>query len=488
MSLARKVALNTSALTLGRVALAGSGAIGTVVATRYLGYESFAALTIALLLISVFALMGDAGVYTVVARELARRPDEEDRLMAATLGLGLVVAFAAAVVAVLVSQIAYAGADDYLVRLGTAVMLVQVLLTALAGTATAYLTAHQRMLPVAVASIVSSVGFLIVLALAVSLDWGFTGVAAAYAFGGALTALPILAVRARRPLRVGRDRALWLELARWAAPQGAILALGVLLFRIDSFLLSFLSSDREVADYGVAYKVIEFLVLIPGLFMLTLFPEFARAQRRSPALAGMAQAAFTLLQIAVVPVLLVFIGFAPEVVGVLAGPEYVGAANVLRILTVALAFLYLNSLFFHALVAMGELRRLLYMLLGVLVGNVLLNLWAIPRWGADGAAAIVVLSELATLSIGMWLFREASALPRPFRLARVLSAGLAGTAVVVGARVLSEQAGLPDWATLVAGSACVLAVYAAVLRLLDAIPGELQDLAAGLLARARGRS
>lgn len=486
MDLARKVAVNTANLTVGRLALAGSGLVGTAATTRYLGLEAFGSLTVALLLVSVFATLGDGGVYQVVARELARRPEDEPRLLANTLGVGLVAAVVTTGLAVLVGTIAYAG-DRERIHQGIAILAVQLLFTGVNGTAFAFLTVRQRLAPMAIAAVLSSLAFLVALGLAIWLDLGFAGVAAAYAIGGIANSGPAVWVLRGR-LRPAADLGMWRDLARWAAPQGAIVVLGVVYFRLDSFLLSFLADRREVALYGLGYKVVEVLIFVPGYFVATLFPEFARAERRSERLAGMTQAGFTLLELMSVAVVIVFAGFAAETVRVVGGPRFADAAPVLAVLTAALVFLYLNTLFFQALVAMGEQRRLVWSVLAVLAVNIALNFLLIPPLGAMGSALAVVTCEILSLAIGLTLYRAvAGELPRPFRVPQVLAGVAAGGLGVVAAKAAGELTGAPDLAVIAVGAPLALALFGGTLVALRSVPGELVDITVALRARLSRR-
>jgi len=487
VSLARRVAVNTSALTLGRIAFALSGLVGTAVATRYLGPEVFGSLTLALVLVSIFAMIGDGGVYSAVSREITRAPERERALLANALGLGLAVAVVAALGALVASWALYPGADGALVRQGAAILVIQVLATALTGTAGAHLVAHQRLVPVAVASGAAALAFLVVLGLTLLLDWGFAGVAAAYATSATLVAAPIAVTWREHGVAIAADLAEWRQLARWAAPQGAIVIVSVLYFRIDSILLSFLGTDRDVAYYGLAYKVIEVLMFVPTYFMASLFAEFARGRRHSDELSGRAQAAFTLLQLAALPVLVVFTVFAAQVVRVVGGPEFAGAAAPLALLVAAMLPFYLGVLFSQALIAQGEPGRLLVLLLAVLAANVALNVLLVPSLGARGAALAVLLSEVAALAAAMVLFGRLARIPRPFRPGAATLAAAAALAVAVAVRLAGEAAGAPALTVLTAGVPLALAAYAGVLAALDAVPGEITDLLAPALRSTRAR-
>ena len=484
MELARKVAVNTANLTVGRLALAASGLVGTAVTTRYLGIDAFGSLTVALLLVSLFGTLGDAGVYQVVARELARRPQDEDALLRNTLGLGIAAAVLTTGLALLVTAVGYAGEERELIRQGVAILAVQLLFTGLGGTASAYLTAQQRLTPLAYSGILSSLLFMVVLGLAVGLDWGFPGVAAAYALGGVIGALPALWLWRARGLGVAFDRRMWRDLLRWAAPQGLIVALGVVYFRLDSFLLSFMSDREQVALYGLAYKVVEVLIFVPGYFVATLFPEFARAERGSEKLAGMAQAGFTLLQLMAVAIVIVFAGFASETVRVVGGPGFADAAPVLALLAAALVFLYVNTLFFQALIAMGEQRRLVGLVLAVLALNIVLNALLIPPLGAVGSAIAVLVCEALSVAIGAALYRTAArSAPRPFRVPQTLAAAAAGAAGVLAAKALGGLVDAPAIVVVGVGAPFALALYAGTLMALRSVPGELVDFTAALRRR-----
>lgn len=481
MKLSQRVALNTALLAAGRVALAASGLVGVAVATRYLGADRFGSLTLGLVFVSVLTLASDFGLYTIAGRELAKHPDRERHLLANVLAMGIVVAAASIALGLAVMLALYGGrlpVRDAILILGA-----QLLVAAPGGTAVALMTARQRAFPAMVAAVVSSLAFLAWLAVAVALDLGYLWIVAGYALGATVNATLPLAF-APEVLRAGLayDRDLWRQLARWVVPQGLVLVLGVLYFRIDTFLLGELSSDREVALYGAAYRVIEVLSLLPAYFMATIFPELARAEPRSARLATLMDGALRGALVLAVPVVVLFVVLAPETIAVIGGAEFAEATPLLRILTAAVAFLFLNTVFFSALVALNRQGDLLVRALLALVVNVALNLVLIPRADALGAAWAVLATEALLLALSAWAFTKVGALPRPHRPLRVLLAGaaMAGVVLVVGLPDVPEEATLA-----VAGILGSLA-YLGALRALGAMPPEVEGLLSGL--RGRGRT
>ena len=66
----------------------------------------------------------------------------------------------------------------------------------------------------------------------------------------------------------------------------------------------------------------------------------------------------------------------------------------------------MNFVFGSMVAASGRQPRGNVFIFVVTVLNVLLNLAAIPRYGAAGAAAVTVLTELALVSANMWVVRD----------------------------------------------------------------------------------
>lgn len=495
MNLPQKVAVNTLLLVVSRLMVAGSGLAGVAVATRYLGPDDFGQLTVALVSVSVLGFFSEAGLYTVVGRELAKRPGEQHRLLTNAFSIGLIMSAGAIGLAGMAALFVFDGPDDELVRLGIAIVSIPMLAAPLGGVAAAYLLANQRAGPTAAALAVSSVAFVVGLFIVIELDLGFAGLAVCFAVSGLISlVLPFLLTRGL-PVRLAYDRALWKELLGCAVPQAGVLVLGVVYFRLDTFLLSFLSSDAEVGRYGVAYRVLEVLMLVPIYFMSTLFPEIARQRPGSDRLHEIVQGAFSTVALAVAPLVILVAVFAEEIVAVAGGRDYLEAAAVLRVLVVAVALLFFNTVLFQSLVALNRQRNLFFLLLVVLVGNVALNAVLIPPLGGTGAALALVATEAVALMLALRLFGAMGAVPK---LRRPLRLGSAAAVTAFAAVALRETFPLPrpddtlgasfsatlgPLVTLAVATVVIVGVWAAGLVLLRAVPSGVSSALAALRQR-----
>ena len=90
---------------------------------------------------------------------------------------------------------------------------------------------------------------------------------------------------------------------------------------------------------------------------------------------------------------LMFTIFAPLIINILYGQEYMAAVPVLRILTWYLAFSFMGSIRNIWILAEGKQKYLPFINLVGVVFNIVLNAFLIPIWGAGGAAIASLASQ-----------------------------------------------------------------------------------------------
>jgi O-antigen/teichoic acid export membrane protein len=186
---------------------------------------------------------------------------------------------------------------------------------------------------------------------------------------------------------------------REAAPIGIAILLSILYFRIDTIFLERMKGDAAVGAYGAAYKILESFMFLPAIFLAAIYPAFAETMRNS--LQQMRRVYRNSLRWMLLLGTSIVVGtllFAALGLRILYGQAYAEAVPVLRVLSPALLFIFINYALTHFLVALrGQKWNAIFA--GVCIGiNVLLNFLLIPRWGGIGAAAATVVTE-ATLFV-----------------------------------------------------------------------------------------
>jgi O-antigen/teichoic acid export membrane protein len=279
------------------------------------------------------------------------------------------------------------------------------------------------------------------------------------------------AARPRRRLSLADGRRLFGA----AASLGVVLIVGLVYLRLDLFLLSLLAGRDDVAHYGLSARVYELAIVVPSFVMVTLMPELTRAGAGTERADALVAGALAVMQLLALPVLALAL-LSGEILTVIAGARYESAGPILALMLVALALLFVRAVFTNALVAYGGQRALLRPSLWVLGLNLVLNLALIPLFGAVGAAAGLVLSELAFLALTLRAYHAYGRLPRPHMPGRALAAGGAMAAILSLGHLLGED-GLNSAALLATACVVGLGVYAGVLHLLGAVPDQVRRVA-----------
>lgn len=490
MSLRRKVAINASALAVGRLATSVVGIVSVGIAARYLGVEQYGAFVTATAFATIFGSLTDLGIWTIGARELAKRPEEEGRVLGGILTVGFLLALGAAVLSLLAMFVVFPGAENEPIRRAILIMtLVGLPFSAPVATVGAYFIAHQRAWVGMVASVLASAGTVLLLVTVAEAGLGFNGVVAAYAVNGLIFAAA-MAVFAPRGLRLRPSfEVAWLrQLLAWALPLGGTLILSSIYWKIDVVLLSVIGSKSDAALYGIAFKVIDGLTVLPGYVLITLLPELARLADHRDALGRLVQKAFGLLLLAAAPLMVFFIAFADEVMELVGGSRYSGSAPLIRILMVGVLFTFLAAVFNQALIALNRQKVLFWTLLGLLPANVVMNVALIPLLGPEGASIAFVATEIA----GFLIFAGAYARHAPLRAPEgagpiLVAAGAAGLVVGLALR-LEGVSNLGPIVVLAVGGAATLGVFLGVLVALRAFPPELRFLLGPLGGHVRERA
>ena len=175
----------------------------------------------------------------------------------------------------------------------------------------------------------------------------------------------------------------------------------------DKFMLKQLMDEAEVGYYATAVSLCGSWVFLLSALIDSMYPvvlesfdrsreEFDRKNRQLYAVVFYVSFGVSLL----------FVLLAGPVVTLLYGEAYLPAAAPLRIITWYTAFSYLGVARNAWMVCYRKQNHLKYLYLGAASANVLLNILFIPRWGASGAAAASLLTQISTILVFPALMRE----------------------------------------------------------------------------------
>ncbi|MBN1417457.1 MAG: flippase [Planctomycetes bacterium] len=232
----------------------------------------------------------------------------------------------------------------------------------------------------------------------------------------------ILSYRFARPF-IGRlsfgavDTSRWLEMLRTSFPYAALLAMGVIYFRIDHLMLSKLSGLDATGAYYAVYRVLECFILLPRLLLDAAMPYLIRSHAGGGDVPRFAfEKMLKLFFLGVGPLAIGIAFFSGDIVRICYGEGLAPAAPTLAVLGIAIFVFSLTSLGSTFMVSALKVRVVAWILLGAVVLNIALNAILIPRWGHLGAARATLATEVFFL-VAQFAYIFATRLP-----ARVLAA------------------------------------------------------------------
>jgi O-antigen/teichoic acid export membrane protein len=409
VNVSQRVLYNTIAQIAGKAALLLAGLVTLRLATSYLGVQGFGEYAIVLALAPILLVFADLGIATLLSRELVQQPELREELASTLLWIRLAASGVLLVVCLVLAPIL---PFDHEVRVGFVIACLGVSLVSVGSFATPFFQVNLRLDIVALLDLGTAVLTVGLVAAVTQFDLGFyalVGVNVVLGLASALAGM-VLVSRFWRP-RLRFNRALLRPLLRDGLPLGAVIVLGLLHFKVDSVLLALMRSPEEVGTYTVAYRFLEQSLVLPGVFMAAVFPLLASAVRTGGA-EDVIRKAFSFLLLIGAPLALIFIVFAGPLVALAAGDGFGDSVVPLRILAPALVVAFVNVVFASVLIALNRQRALILVSLAGLAFNVLVNLYAIPRFGYNGAAVTTVVSETLGFCAVFLLAKRAC----PFRL------------------------------------------------------------------------
>lgn len=262
------------------------------------------------------------------------------------------------------------------------------------------------------------------------------------------------------------DRAIIHKLVHDSIPFLVYGVLGVIYSRIDTFLLSLMTSATVIGWYGAGLRLYDTLFFLPNIIVnIILYPVLAKLSNRSQSSLRIAvEKCMNLLLICAMPIAGLMIAAAPNIIAFLYHrAEFANSIPVLQALGPGIVFVYINTLFLTIILCTKGEKKIPLMAGIALVFNVGLNILLIPLYRQIGAALITTLTELLLLGLSI-VFVPKYLLPRGSLKVggKALLATLGMTLAVFPLRMFSIFIILP----------IALLVYGGIVLLLRTVPQE----------------
>lgn len=182
-------------------------------------------------------------------------------------------------------------------------------------------------------------------------------------------------------------------------PYGILGTIGFISFKMDTVILAYLRGNFDTGIYTAAYKFFEASTFIPAALATATFPVFTKLLYADSSQIKVLyfKTLKVMLMIGLI-VMLAYLFILPQIMQIFL-PNYQASIGLLRILSLAIPFIFLHIPSNQVLLSSDKFLRHLIVLYVVLFSvNIVLYLIFISFFGATGAAWITVLSEIITFA------------------------------------------------------------------------------------------
>jgi O-antigen/teichoic acid export membrane protein len=186
------------------------------------------------------------------------------------------------------------------------------------------------------------------------------------------------------------------EILKAAQPFAFSEILSIIYMQVDTTLLSLIKNQTAAGIYSPVSNLINALFIIPSSVHLYSLPILARAYKNNNLQNYITLTSKLLLGLFILGIIMTAgIGLlGGRLVVILLGDAYALAGTVIVILSPLLFMKSMEFGFVTNIIAMGKQgSRLIPQAISAIL-NIVLNIWAIPRFGETGAATAYVISEL----------------------------------------------------------------------------------------------
>lgn len=463
--------LNTALVLGARIVSRLIALVTVVVLANHLGGDGYGRYTTLVAYSALVSVAADLGLNTLYTREAARDPERLARFLTTLITGKLALSAVAALM--LAGALAFAGLGSLVIP-GALLLAFTTYASLLRNTF--YAVGRLEFEAVAILGEIAIQAALILYGARTGKGVSFFiwAYAASYGFTCAycLVVIPLFRLAS---LTWAFDVQLFRAWLRLAYPFALGSFLTNLYFKADVPILQHFRPFQEVGWYQFAYKPFESLQFIPLAIQTVVYPLLGVYYRQSSAALSAAYARFFKI--------LLVLGW-PLSVGTFVLVHPVGrifrlfpqSEPSLRILSLAIVFLFVNSAFTAMLYAIDRQDLFAWTTAIAVVINLALNFVLIPLYGYLAASATTVVTEAAFSVAGWWFVRRRYELPWLRLSWRVVLAGLAMGAVLVPLSARSIFISVP-----VGGL-----VYALALWLLRAVDRDEVDLVlAGMRIKRR---
>ena len=371
----------------------------TIFLSRHFDPATYGVYAVALSYFTIISSLADFGISRFLIREISHDHTKSSLYI----GPVLLIRVVSASVIFLLSALAIYLFDPQTLRAGLSIIAIAAIIPQMIGiTVDNFFSAIQKFSVSALGILVLSISNAIIGVILVSHGTQSFGAVISVFLSQCVYALLLLYFFRLQgiswQLKIARTELI--RILKGSFPYALLGVLGLLYFRVDTVLLSYIRGDTETGYYSLAYKFIDAVIFIPSAFGAVFFPYITRVEKnlregtatvdqlkkiyyKSIAFMGAMGVGITILYIVILPI---FIHLYLH--------QYLNSIQAITILAFTVPFMFIHNPGVQIILATDKyLNTVLWLSVVTLLFNLILNLIFIPQYGYIAASWITVASE-----------------------------------------------------------------------------------------------
>lgn len=394
MSTARKIAKNTTVLYIAQIITYLLGFFTTVYTVKYLSVDNYGILSTALALAGIYTVFNDLGLGTLTVREVARNKSLTKKYVGNTTVMKLFLSlFTFLLTAFTVYVIGYNQITIIVIYILTA----SYIFNAFSAIFYAIFQSNQKMEYQSVATVLNSVTMLTGTLMAIYFHLDVIAFAFIYLIANGISFIFISLTYVWKFYipNVEVDLSFWKPTIKEALPLSISSVFGVLVFRVDTVMLSIIKGAVAVGFYNASYKLMEALIFLPQVYTTSIFPVFSMLYFSSKKpLKNAYVKSFKYLTLLSLPIAVGTTLLAEPIILLIFKSTYTPSILALQIVVWVLPFTFVNYILSYLLTSMNRQMTVLKITAASLILNVGMNLILIPQYSYLGAAFVTVITDV----------------------------------------------------------------------------------------------
>ncbi|MFA6410323.1 MAG: flippase [Candidatus Buchananbacteria bacterium] len=425
MSTVQKIAHNTLIQVIGKTAVIALALVGFGLMTRYLGQQGVGYYSTIYAFLAIFGILVDLGLQMTTTQLISDPKENEGQILSNALTIRFVASLIFLSLAPIIALfLPYPG----IVKIGMIIAIFGFVSASLTATLTSLFQKNLIMLKAVIAEVVAKIIYLLLTIIVIYFDFGLLGILVAASLDSFFVfAIMFYFASKQMKLKPSFNWPVWQKILLKTWPVALTIALNLIYFKGDIFIMSLVRSQAEVGLYGAPYKVLEVLINITYLFLGLILPLLAQAAATNDLgkLKKIIQSAFDFLIIVTIPMIVGGYFLGKPLMVLMAGPDFAISGQIIKILLLATGAIFVAGLFGYAVVALNCQKKMIKFYAANAIISVIGYLIFIPLYSYWGAAWMTVFTELFILATaGLVLYQQLKFLPNLKIFAKALAASL----------------------------------------------------------------